>query len=171
MIGSDFFFNRLLWLHHGGSSEGKVSDYGLSRKATMAACPSKGKWVCVCECVWRKKWWCVNIYTMQVYSKYNSKTRVKHCGGRRVTLTKFCSQRPRNCWNFCDISSWALPTALRTFPKTEREGGERLSRAQGLVSPPSLPPQDTSHHVVMAASLHFIYTVINPLVAKDISWQ
>ena len=55
--GSDrfwFFFNRLLWLHHGGSSEGKVSDYGLSRKATMAACPSKGKWVCVCECVWRK---------------------------------------------------------------------------------------------------------------------
>lgn len=33
--------------------------------------------------------------------------------------TKFCSHSPRNCWNFCDIRSWALPTALRTFPSTE----------------------------------------------------
>lgn len=36
-------------------------------------------------------------------------------------LTKFCSQRPWNCWNFCDISNCALPTALRTFPKTVRD--------------------------------------------------
>ena len=43
---------------------------------------------------------------------------------RSITLTKFCSQRPRNCWNFWDISSWALPTALRTFPKTETEEEE-----------------------------------------------
>lgn len=33
--------------------------------------------------------------------------------------TKFCSHSPRNCWNFWDIRSWALPTALRTFPSTE----------------------------------------------------
>lgn len=46
-------------------------------------------------------------------------------GGGRITLTRFCSQRPRNCWNFWDISSWALPTALRTFPKTEKEKVER----------------------------------------------
>lgn len=39
---------------------------------------------------------------------------------KRSRLTKFCSQRPWNCWNFCDISNCALPTALRTFPKTER---------------------------------------------------
>lgn len=41
------------------------------------------------------------------------------------SLTKFCSQRPRNCWNFWDIRSWALPTALRTFPKTEKEKVEK----------------------------------------------
>lgn len=46
-------------------------------------------------------------------------------GGGRTTLTRFCSQRPRNCWNFWDISSWALPTALRTFPKTEKEKVEK----------------------------------------------
>lgn len=33
--------------------------------------------------------------------------------------TKFWSHSPRNCWNFWDIRSWALPTALRTFPSTE----------------------------------------------------
>lgn len=35
-----------------------------------------------------------------------------------VTHTRFSSHSSRNCWNFWDISSWALPTALRIFPKT-----------------------------------------------------
>lgn len=35
-----------------------------------------------------------------------------------VTHTRFSSHSSRNCWNFWDISSWALPTALRIFPMT-----------------------------------------------------
>lgn len=35
-----------------------------------------------------------------------------------VTHTRFSSHSSRNCWNFWDISSWALPTALRIFPRT-----------------------------------------------------
>lgn len=33
-------------------------------------------------------------------------------------LTKFSLQSPLNCSNFCDMSSWALPTALRIVPNT-----------------------------------------------------
>lgn len=35
-----------------------------------------------------------------------------------MTHTRFSSHSSRNCWNFWDISSWALPTALRIFPRT-----------------------------------------------------
>lgn len=35
-----------------------------------------------------------------------------------VTHTRFSSHSSRNCWNFWDISSWALPTALRILPRT-----------------------------------------------------
>lgn len=35
------------------------------------------------------------------------------------TLTRFSSHSSRNCRNFCDIRSWALPIALLTFPRTE----------------------------------------------------
>lgn len=50
-------------------------------------------------------------------------------GGRRaedeVTHTRFSSHSSRNCWNFWDISSWALPTALRIFPRTAGEGEKK----------------------------------------------
>lgn len=55
---------------------------------------------------------------------------------KRSRLTKFCSQRPWNCWNFCDISNCALPTALRTFPKTageKKKKGRKRSKLNRLL--------------------------------------
>jgi len=40
--------------------------------------------------------------------------------------TKFSSQSSRNCWNFCDISNWALPTALRILPRTKHTQKKRI---------------------------------------------
>lgn len=45
-------------------------------------------------------------------------THVAESTAEMLKHTKFCSHSPRNCWNFWDIRSWALPTALRTFPST-----------------------------------------------------
>lgn len=42
-----------------------------------------------------------------------------------VTHTRFSSHSSRNCWNFWDIRSWALPTALRIFPRTAGEGEKK----------------------------------------------
>lgn len=37
---------------------------------------------------------------------------------RCFRLTRFSSHSSLNCWNFWDIRSWALPTALLIFPRT-----------------------------------------------------
>lgn len=57
--------------------------------------------------------------------------------GRRaedeVTHTRFSSHSSRNCWNFWDISSWALPTALRIFPRTAGEGEKKNTHGSTCV--------------------------------------
>lgn len=55
-------------------------------------------------------------------------------GGRaedEVTHTRFSSHSSRNCWNFWDISSWALPTALRIFPRTAGEDRKKKPHTRG----------------------------------------
>lgn len=47
-----------------------------------------------------------------------------------VTHTRFSSHSSRNCWNFWDISSWALPTALRIFPMTAERRRHTCTRAR-----------------------------------------
>jgi len=77
-----------------------------------------------------------NTASVSVNKTLKLKVCVRHCicvsGLKCVCLnccdwpTRFCSHRPLNCWNFWDMRSWALPTALRTFPKTTERERETL---------------------------------------------
>lgn len=58
--------------------------------------------------------WLLFIFWLFFYISHMERKAQQKCFIR----TKFCSHSPRNCWNFWDIRSWALPTALRTFPST-----------------------------------------------------
>lgn len=50
-------------------------------------------------------------------------------------LTKFSLQSPLNCSNFCDMRSWALPTALRIVPKTTKtQIGQTLNKQTNISS-------------------------------------
>ena len=53
---------------------------------------------------------------------------------RRSLLTMFFSQRPRNCWNFCAISRFALPLAARTLPSTSGDRTRAFRSFSALVA-------------------------------------
>lgn len=58
---------------------------------------------------------CLSYYTSEgVYVIFYEITCYRVC----CLLTKFSSHSSLNCWNFWDIRSWALPTALLIFSRT-----------------------------------------------------